>query len=184
MTLTEAIQNYVGFKADFDTAEADYTNTQQVLVPQANDAVHSAEIQVSTDQAALRQATTTGDVQTARAAVEASKQALQDCIQLHDNLVAKMRSYELKRDQLMRDVKLAYIRMFELKRADLLSQFEIPVAQFDLLERILATGNGASSTWGTTLYSVPVDEKYGRMDFEQMKQLEQTLVSEMVASVS
>ncbi|WP_027853502.1 hypothetical protein [Marinobacterium litorale] len=184
MTLTEAIQNYVDLKTAFDTDEAENTNISQVLLPQAEQAITTAENTKSQAALALRQATTTVDVQAARQALTEAEQGLQDCIQLKDNLDAKLRGWGANRNVKMAGVTAAYKDMFKLKYEELFGQFDIPAAQFDVLEQLMAAKAAAEGyVFSEMPYNRPIADKYGSMEGGRVKQLKDQLLTEMIASL-
>ena len=184
MTILNAVQAYVDAKNTFDSAMAEAQNMRLVLIPQAKNELHLAETSMQVATANLRNAVTAGEVQTAREALATAEQSVKDLIQLKDNLEARVAEFDRRKMRLETDVANASREVWGLKRAELMAQFEIPAAEFELLEKLVAATDGEKDGWGNKVMGDPINEKYGRLlDHERSKLLRDQMLNELIGQL-
>ncbi len=183
MSLAVAIQNYVDKQTELDTRRAEYENLLRVSIPQAQRDLSNAEAEKQAAELTLRRAVTSEEVKNARDVVALKDEDVKILQQLHDNLVESKNAFENARGTLDADASRARREMFLAKRDELMEQFQIPEAEFLLLEMIVAAGSGASDGWGSAYFMTPVGEKYGVMDKERVETVRESILTEMLASI-
>ncbi len=185
MTILNAVQAYVAAKNALESAMTEASGLVQTSIPQAQNDLHVAETSVQVAGKNLRNATTASEVQAAREALEAAEQSVKDLTQLKDNLEARVADIERRKGRLEADVSNAARQVWVLKRAELMEQFEIPAAEFELLEKLVAATDGEKDGWGNRVLGDPINEKYGRLlDQQRSKQLRDDMMDELIAGLS
>ena len=184
MNNLNATRIYVDAKATLDAAMAEHRNMEMNLIPRAKADLLAAQSQASIAAHALKNAVTAEEIQAARQTLALAEQAVSSQSQLKENLERRAKEFPVQKNRMESVVSSAAREVWVLKRAELMAQFEIPAAEFELLEKLVAATDGEKDGWGNKVMGDPINEKYGRLlDHERSKLLRDQMLTELIGQL-